>query len=143
GNTSLYTNRAAALVIMGGRLKPGVSLETAAAEVDAVGHALEREHPDENKDKGLRALASSPVPGNTGPIAVFVVFLVAIVSTVLVVARAQLAGVLLARASARRREIAIGLPLGSARWRLVRHLLTSTVIQFARGSSADLALTSA
>jgi predicted permease len=136
GNTALFTNRAAATVIMGGRLKPGVSVDTAAAEIDAIGRALEREHPADNKDKGLRALAASPVPGNAGPIAVFLALLMGIVSTVLVVACTNVAGVLLARATARRREIAIRLAIGADRWRLVRQLLTEMLMLFALGAAA-------
>jgi len=138
GGASLLGNRAAALVIMGGRLRPGGSVETAAAEIDAIGRALEREHPDTNADKGLRALASSPVPGNAGPIAVFVTLLTAIVSTVLLVACANLAGVLLARATARRREIAIRLAIGAGRWRLVRQLLTEALMLFALGGAGGI-----
>src|SRR5262249_2310861 len=140
GSTALVTNRAAGSVIMGARLRPGVSVETAAAEIDAIGRALEREHPDENKDKSLRALPASPVPGNAGPIAVFLALLTAIASTVLVVTCTNLAGVLLARAMARRREIAIRLAIGAGRWRLVRQLLTETLMLFAVGGAAGLML---
>jgi len=140
GSTSLFTNRAAGLVIMGGRLKPDASVDAAAAEIETIGRELEREHPEENKDKGLRALAASPVPGNAGAIAAFLALLMGIVSTVLVVACTNLAGVLLARATARRREIAIRLAIGAGRSRLVRQLLTETIMLFAIGGAAGLAL---
>ncbi len=101
--TSILTNRAASVIIMGGRLRRGVGIGAAAAEVETIGAALEREHPEENGGKGLRLLSASPVQGNRAAIAVFLALLTAIVSTVLVVACANLAGVLLARAAARRR----------------------------------------
>jgi hypothetical protein len=48
--------------LVGGRLKPGVSIAQAAAEVDAIGRALEREYPVENRGRGLRLVAATPIP---------------------------------------------------------------------------------
>jgi predicted permease len=138
--TSALTNRAAAVVIMGSRLKPGVGVGAAAAEAAAIAAALAREHPDENRDKGLAVLAASPVPGNAGPIAVFLALLMALVAAVLVVACANVASVLLARAAARRREIAVRLAIGAGRARLARQLITETLLLFAIGGAAGLFL---
>ena len=137
---AILGNRAASWVIMGGRLERGVTVGAAAAETEAIGAALEREHPDENRGKGLRLLSASPVPGNAGPIAVFLALLIAIVSTVIVVACANVAGVLLARAAARRREIAVRLAIGAGRSRLLRQLMTETLVLFAIGGAAALAI---
>ena len=137
---SIVTNRAASVVIMGGRLKRGVGIDEAAAEVESIGAALEREHPDEDGGKGLRLLSASPVQGNRAAIAVFLALLTAIVSTVLVVACANLAGVLLARAAARRREIAVRLAIGAGRSRLLRQLVTEALLLFAMGGAAGLAV---
>jgi predicted permease len=138
--TSILTNRASATVVMGGRLKPGVSVAAAAGEAEAIAAALAREHPQENRGKTLRVLPASPVPGTAGPIAVFMALLTAIASTVLIVACANLAGVLLARAAARRREIAVRLAIGAGRARLVRQLITEALLLFAFGGAAGLAL---
>src|SRR5207244_2393358 len=125
--TTTLTDRAAGWLLIGGRLKPGVSASQAAAEMDAIGRTLAREYPEQNRDVGFRLLASSPVPGNGGPIVAFLALLMVIVSCVLVIACANVAGVLLARAAARRQEMALRLAIGAGRARLVRQLLTETV----------------
>jgi predicted permease len=140
GSTAMVTNRASVGLLVGGRLKPGVSMPQAAAEVDTIGHALEREYPDQNRGTGLGVAASSPVPGNTTAVAAFLALLVGIVAIVLVIACANLAGVFLARATARRQEIAVRLAMGAGRGRLVRQLLAETLMLFALGGGAGLLL---
>src|SRR5438876_4843238 len=108
--------------------------------MDAIGRTLEREYPEQNRDVGFRLLASSPVPGNSGPIVAFLALLTVIVSCVLVIACANVAGVLLARAAARRQEMARRLAIGAGRARLVRQLLTETVLLFVLGGAAGLLL---
>src|SRR6266542_3376383 len=139
GGSSL-TNRAPGWLMVGGRLKPGVSVSQAAAEIDAIGRALEHDHPVDNRGKQLRLLASSAVPGSTEPIIGFLALLMGIVTTVLAIACANLAGVLLARAAARRREIAVRLAIGAGRWRLIRQMLVETSLLFVIGAAAGLAL---
>jgi predicted permease len=137
---AIFTNRAGGWLVMGGRLRPGVSVRTAAAEADAIGRDLQHEYPDQAGNRGLRVLPSSAVPGNRSTVAVFVVLLVGIVSLVLLVACANISGVLLARAAARRREIAVRLTLGAGRARLVRQLLMETTMLFILGGAIGLAL---
>src|SRR5262249_8755101 len=96
-------NRAAAWLNAGGRLQPGISAAQASAEIDAIGRAVAGEHPDpQNPGYTLRAIGLSPMPGTSGPMAAFLALLVGIASIVLLIACANLAGVLLARAAARR-----------------------------------------
>ena len=137
-------------VMVGGRLKPGVRVSQTAAEMSVIGAALVREHGSQGRDlggipmrrsakRGLSASASSPVPGSLRlAVAAFLTVLMTLVSLVLVIACANLAGVLLARASVRRREIAVRLAVGVGRARLVRQLLTETLLLFLLGGAAGL-----
>lgn len=137
---SLLTSREAVWLILGGRLKPGVSVAQSRAELDSIGQALEREFPRENEGRGLRLVPTSVVPGNMQPVSAFLGLLMAVVGMVLAIACVNLAGVLLARASARRREIAVRLAIGAGRSHLVRLLLSETVMLFAGGAVAGLLL---
>ena len=139
-SASSLSERASAWLLLGGRLKPGVTAPQAAAEVDAIGRALAVEYPDQNKGLGLRVQRLSPVPGSSAPIAVFLALLMSIVGLVLVIACANVTGVLLARASARRQEIAVRLAMGAGRSRLVRQLLAETLMLFWLGGVAGLLL---
>ena len=134
------TDRAAHWLLIGGRLKPDLSVSQAAAEMDVIGRTLERAYPEQNRGTGLRLMASSPVPGNGGPLVAFLALLIVIVSLVLIVACANVAGVLLARGAARRQEMALRLAIGAGRARLVRQLLTETVLLFVLGGTVGLLL---
>src|SRR5438874_693541 len=76
------TNRGASWLNAGARLKPGVRMAQAAAEVEAIGRALAREFPDQNRNAGLVINSLAPVPGSSAPLAAFVTLLVGIVSLV-------------------------------------------------------------
>jgi predicted permease len=132
------TNRASAFLLVSGRLKPGVSVPQAAVEMGAIGLALEFEYPDQNRGRTFIVESSSLVPGAKVPVAVFLALVAAIVTLVLVIACANLAGVLLARAAARRQEIAVRLAMGAGRARLVRQLLAETLMLFSLGGAAGL-----
>jgi putative ABC transport system permease protein len=140
-SAEIFKNRRGVWLVMGGRLKPGVSLAQANAELNAIGKALEVEYPQENRGKGLRALKSSLVPGEIDSVGGFLAVLLAIVALVLFVACVNLAGMLLARASTRRREIAVRLAIGANRARLVRQLITETIVLFVAGCVLGLVMT--
>jgi predicted permease len=150
--TPRLTSRESQWLLLGGRLKPEVSRAQASAEMTAIGAALEREFPITYQyiPPGMQphdlafswsAERSSPIPSGLRLVAAgFLVLLLAIVSVVLVVACANLAGLLLARATVRRREIALRAAIGAGRSRIVRQLLTETTMLFALGSGAGLLL---
>ncbi|HEV3057925.1 MAG TPA: ABC transporter permease [Vicinamibacterales bacterium] len=134
------TDRAAVWLLVGGRLKPGLTLAQAGAEIDTIGRTLEREYPSENRGTGLRLQASSPVPGNVAIIAAFLALLLGVVLLVLAITCANVASVLLARAAARRTEIAVRLAMGAGRMRLIRQLLAETTLLFLLGGALGLPL---
>jgi predicted permease len=140
-NPIMLTNRGMGWLMMGGRLKPNVSRSQAAAELDTITGALEREYPDANRGRSLRMTASSVIPNEALlPVAGFLSLLMVIVSMVLAVACANVASVLLARASARRREIAVRLAIGAGRGRIIRQLITETIILMVLGAASGLFL---
>ena len=128
--------------LVGARLKPGVTLSQARSEIEAIGPALPagpaiaRERPF---FAALRVDRSSPVPyGVRILVGGFFALLMAIVALVLMVACANVAGVLLARATGRARETAVRVALGVSRGRLVRQFLVETIVLFAAGGTAGL-----
>jgi predicted permease len=137
----MFANRRATWLVMGGRLKDGVTVAQANAELASLGATLEREYPDANRGRGYRVFSSALVPGQMGGIAGFLGLLLAIVALVLLAACVNLAGMLLARAASRRREIAVRLAIGANRSRLVRQLITETLVLFVAGCALGLLLT--
>lgn len=129
----------AASWLVGGRLLPGISFEQAAAEVRVIstpptGDAGAAARP------ALRALTSSALPGDNQPIVALLVVLTLMMLLVLGVACTNVAGVLLARAVARRQEIAVRLSIGAGPGRVTRQLLTETLLLFALGGIVGLIL---
>ena len=139
-DVSLFQQRGSVWLLMGGRLKPGATVAQANAEVGAIGAALQREYPNENRGKGLTAKASAVIPGNVDVLAGFLALLMAIVGLVLLIACVNLSGMLLARAAARQREIAVRLAIGASRWRLARQMIAETALLFAAGGAAGVLL---
>ena len=115
-----------------GRLKTGVSLRSAQAEMDAVTAALASEHPDQNRDWGVRLVPlRESLTGGTRPV---LLILLATVALVLVIACANIANLQLARAASRRREMAIRSAMGASTADVLRQLLVEgSMLAFAGG----------
>jgi predicted permease len=111
------------------RLRPGVTLAQAHAEAATLASRMEREHPQENHQFGLTVLTEreSRTPFLPG-LERFGWILLAIVGLVLLIACANIAGLVLVRSLARRKEFGIRMSLGAGRWRLVRQLVTEGMI---------------
>ena len=124
-----------------GRLKPGISVAQATTDLNSIAADLARQYPAQ--DDGLEFKFARPgLIGDAigGPARSFALGVLALAGLVLLATCTNLAGLLIARASDRRREIAIRLSIGATRWRIVRQMLTESLLISLLGGAAGYAL---
>lgn len=142
---STLGDRANPTLMVAGRLKAGVTIEAAGAQLDVLSRQMEQAYPAENKDQlltvsPLARLSASTAPQTDAGVGVGAVFLMGIAGVVMLIACLNIANMLLARGAARRREIAVRLAVGGSRRRIISQLLTEGLLLAFGGAAAGLLL---
>ena len=136
-----WTARRASWVTTLARLREGASIEQANAELAAIFQRMPDRPADARNQRGATVQSLTAVPGGgRAVIAGFLSLLLGLVVLVLLITCANVAGMLIARATAREREVAIRLAIGSSRAAIVRQLMLESLLLFALGGLGGLAL---
>ncbi|HTH64590.1 MAG TPA: ABC transporter permease [Gemmatimonadales bacterium] len=138
---AIFSERGSVWLIGIARLAPDAGISQAQAELSAIAARQAQDYPDANAGKGVVVAPASLFPADMqGPISGFMAMLLAVAGLVLVIATINVAGMLLARATVRRREIAVRLALGASRVQLVTQLVVESLLLFVAAGAAGLML---
>jgi predicted permease len=141
--SNLWTDRNLRPILAMGRLKSGVSLMQAQSRFDVISRRLASEYPASDKGFSVRVIPerlSRPIPYANKPFLIISALFLVLSAIVLLLACTNVVNILMARASSRMREMAIRTALGGSRWRLVRQLLTETMLLAILGGAGGVFL---
>src|SRR5262249_52974658 len=133
---ALAQNRGNHYLFVAGRLKANVTIAAAQSEMDSIAKRIQAQNPDAQQGRGV--LLTPLAEAVTGSVKTSLLVLLGAVGLVLLIACANGANLLLARAAARAREVGIRAALGASRARLIRQFLTESVILAIAGGAAGM-----